>query len=132
RAGLDEAGDGLPQVARADRVDADRRLVEEHALRVVEDPARDVQTLAHPARVALDAFLLASLQADELEHLVDPGALRLAGHAVELGEVAEVVVGGEPLVQAAVAPEDVADPPADESRVLCHLRAEPPGLPGRR
>ena len=116
-AGGDEVGDRLAQVARADGVDADRRLVEEHDLGVVQDPARDVQPLAHAARVALDALLLAALQADELEHLVDPEPLRLAGDAVELGEVAEVVVRGEPLVEAAVAAEDVADPLAHLARV---------------
>ena len=68
----DEVGDRLAQVARTDRVDADRRLVEEYDLGVVEDPARDVQSLPHAARVALDALLLAALQADQLEHLVDP------------------------------------------------------------
>ena len=45
--------------------------------RVVEQAARDVQPLAHAARVALDALLLAARQADELEQLVDPrGAAR--------------------------------------------------------
>ena len=48
------------EVARADRVDADRRLVEEDDGRVVQEPARDVQALAHAARVALDALLLAA------------------------------------------------------------------------
>ena len=68
----DEVGDHLAQVARADRVDADRRLVEEYDLGVVEDPARDVQSLPHTARVALDALLLAALHADQLEDFVDP------------------------------------------------------------
>ena len=111
------------QVAGADGVDADRRLVEEDDLGVVQDPARDVQPLAHAARVALDALLLAALQADELEHLVDPVALCLAGDAVELGEVAEVVVRGEPLVEPAVAAEDVADPLANLARVRRRRRA---------
>ena len=68
----DQVGDRLAQLARADGVDADRRLVEEHHLGVVQDAARDVQPLAHAARVPLDPLLLASLQPDELEHLVDP------------------------------------------------------------
>ena len=117
-AGRDQVGDRRAQLARADRVDADRRLVEEDHLGVVQDPARDVQPLAHAARVALDALLLAALEPDELEQLVDPHALRLARHAVELGEVAQVVERREALVEAAVAAEDVADP-------LPHLASRP-------
>jgi hypothetical protein len=113
----DEPGDRRPQVARADRVDADRRLVEEHHLGVVEDPARDVKALPHPARVALDALALAALQVDELQHPRRSRPLLAAGDAVELGEVAEVVERREPLVQAAVAAEHVADPLAHLARV---------------
>jgi hypothetical protein len=43
-----ERGDRGAQLARADRVDADRRLVEEDDRRVVEQPARDVQALRMP------------------------------------------------------------------------------------
>ena len=109
----DEVGDHLAQVAGADRVDADRRLVEEDDLGVVQDPARDVQPLPHAAGEALDPFLLAALQADELQDLVDPQPLGLARDAVELGEVAEIVVRREPFVEPAVAAEDVADPLPD-------------------
>jgi len=98
----------------------------------VEDPARDVQPLAHAARVALDAFLLAALQPDELEHLVDSLALSMSRDAVQLGEVAEVVVGGKPLVEAAVAAEDVADPLAHLARVVDHVVAEHACLAARR
>ena len=74
------AGAGEPaivraQLARAHRVDADRRLVEEDHRRVVEQAAGDVQPLAHAARVALDALVLAARQADQLEQLVDPPPL---------------------------------------------------------
>ena len=65
-------GDQRAELARADRVDADRRLVEEEDRRIVQEPARDVQPLAHPAAVALDALVLAALEPDELEQLVDP------------------------------------------------------------
>ena len=98
----------------------------------MDDPARDVQPLAHAARVALDALLLASGEADELEHLVDPLALPAAGHAVELGEVAQVVVGREPLVEPAVAAEDVADPLAHLVRVPNDVEPEHPRLTARR
>src|SRR5581483_7411953 len=81
-AGRDQVSDRLAQLACADGIDADGRLVEEYDLGVVEDPARDVEALAHAARVPLDALALAPLQTDELEHLVDAAALLLAGHAV--------------------------------------------------
>jgi len=126
--GRDQVGDRLPQLARADRVDADRRLVQEHHLRVVQDPARDVEPLAHSARVALDALLLAALQPDQLEDLVDPRPLRLAGDAVELCEVAEIVARREPLVEPAVAAEDVADPLPHLASVLDDVEAEHPRL----
>ena len=87
------------QLAGADRVDADRRLVEEDDRRVVQQPARDVEPLAHAARVALDALLLAAREADELEQLGDPRLLLARRDGVELGEVAQVVEAGEPLVE---------------------------------
>ena len=82
-------------VARSSRAPtgsiADRRLVEEEDGRVVQQAARDVQPLPHAARVALDPLLLAALQADELEQLVDPGPLAARVDGVELGEIAQVV-----------------------------------------
>ena len=114
---VDETGDRRAQLAGADGVDADRGLVEEDDLRVVDDAPGDVQPLAHAAGVALDALLLAALQPDELEHLVDAQPLRLARHAVELGEVAEVVEGRQPFVEPAVAAEHVADPLTHRLRV---------------
>ena len=113
---LGERGDRGAQLAGADRVEPDRGLVEEDDRRVVQQPAGHVQALLHPPRVALDPLLLAPLQPDELEQLLDPGPDSLAGNAVELGEVAQVVEPREPLVDAALAAEDVADP-------LAHLRA---------
>ena len=77
--------------------------------RVVQQAARDVQPLAHAARVALDPLLLAAVEADELEQLGDPALLLAGRDAVQLGEVAQVVEPGQPLVEAAVAAEDVAD-----------------------
>ena len=121
---LGQGGDRGAELAGAHGVDADRRLVQEDDGRIVEQPAGDVQALPHPAGVALDALLLAPLQADELEQLVDPGALALRLHAVELGEVAEVVDRREPLVEPAVAAEDVPDPLPDPARVLDHVVAE--------
>src|SRR5205085_10741438 len=94
----------------ADRGEADRRLGEEQHRWVVEQAAGDVQPLPHAARVALDALLLATGEPDEVEQLGDPPLLLAGGHAVELGEVAQVVETGQPLVDTSIAAEDVADP----------------------
>ena len=119
-----ERGDRRAELARAHGVEADRRLVEEEHLRVVEQPAGDVQALLHPARVTLGTLVLPALEPDELEQLVDPRLLDLRGHSVELGEVAQVVVAGKPFVDAALAAEDVADPLPHLPRVLDDVVAE--------
>ena len=71
--------DRRAELAGADRVEADRRLVEEDDLGVVEEPARDVQPLLHAARVALGALVLAALEADQLEQLLDARLLASRG-----------------------------------------------------
>jgi hypothetical protein len=80
-----------------------------------------VQALFHAAGVALRALVLATGQAHELEQLADPRLLLARGDAVQLGEVAQVVVAGEPLVDPALAAEDVALPPVGISRVISIL-----------
>ena len=49
------------------------------------------------------------------------------GHAVQLGEVAQVVQPGQPLVEPAVAAEDVADPAAHLAGVVDDVVPEHPG-----
>ena len=49
--------------------------------------------------------------------------------AVQLGEVAEVVQGGQSLVKAAIAAEDVADVGAHPARVLHDVVSEHRALP---
>ena len=120
------------ELTRADGVDADRRLVEEDHRRVVQQAAGDVEPLAHAARVPLDPLLLAAREPDELEQLLDPRPLAAGLDAVELGEVAQVVERGEPLVEAAVAAEDVADPLPHPARVLDDVAPEHARLPRRR
>ena len=118
--------DRAAQLAGADRVDADRRLVEEEHLGVVQQPAGDVQPLPHAAGEALDALLLAAGEADHLEQVADPLPLLARGDAVQLGEVAQVVERVEPFVEAAVAAEDVADVAADLAGVGDHVVPEHP------
>ena len=109
--GLGKFRDRVPKLPSPDRIETYCRLVEHDDRRVVEEASGDVEPLLHPARVALDALLLASHQAHELQELGDPPLLHLRRHAVELGEIAEVVKAAQPLVRAAVAAEDVADVP---------------------
>ena len=85
-----------------------------------------------PARVALDALLLAPAQADELEQLLDPRSLAPGLDTVELGEVAQVVPGGKALVEPPVAAEHVADPLAYPRRVLDDVPSEHPRHARRR
>src|SRR5438067_11938613 len=60
------------QLARADRVEADRGLVEEKHARPVEKGAREMQSLLHAARVALDPLVAAVAQPDEPEQPLHP------------------------------------------------------------
>src|SRR5205085_5903061 len=99
------------QLAGADRIESERRLVEEEHRRLVEDSACDVKSLAHAAGVALDPLPLTPRESDELQHLGDPATLVARVDSVELGEVAEVVEPGKAVVEPALAAEDVADPP---------------------
>jgi len=105
-------------------VEADRRLVEEEDLWVVEQPSSDVQPLAHSARVRLDTFALAALQAHELEHLGDPPALLPHRDAVQIREVAEVVERRQPVVEAPVAAEHMPDPASHLARLVRRIEAE--------
>ncbi len=130
-AGGPETEDRLPQLARADRVDADRRLVEEDHGWVVEEPAGDVEPLPHAPRVALDTLLLAAVEPDQLEQLSDARPLAVRIDAVQLGEVAQVVERREPLVEPAVAAEDIADALPDPPRILDDVASEHPRLPRR-
>ena len=131
-AGRLEVADRGAELAGADRVDPDRRLVEEEHRGVVEQAAGDVEALPHAAGVPLDALFLTALQPDHLEQLVDPRPLALRVDAVELGEVAQVVERREPLVQPAVAAEDVPDPLAHPVRVVDDVASEDERLPRRR
>ena len=123
-----ECRDRRSQLAGADRIEADRGLVEEHHRRVVQQAASDVQALLHPPRVALGPLVLAPIEPDELDQLLDPCLLFTRGDPVELGEVAQVVVAREPLVDPALAAEDVADPFSHLARLLDDVVAEYTGL----
>lgn len=132
RAGRRQVGDRTAQVAGGDGVDADGRLVEEEDVGAVEQTAGDVEALPHAARIALDPLLLPARQAHQVEEFGDAPLLLAGADPVQLGEVPEVVERGEPVVQAAVAAEDVPDATAYGDGVAGHVVAEHPGGAGRR
>jgi hypothetical protein len=129
---LRRSGHGGAELAGADRVDPDGRLVQEQHLGLVQQAAGDVQPLPHPPRVALDALLLPAGQPRELQQLADARLLLAGRHAVQLGEVAQVVQPGEPFVEPAVAAEHVADLAPHRSGVLDDVVPEHPGRAGGR
>ena len=124
-AGPGQPGDRRAQLPGADRVDPDRRLVE-------EDDRRDRGRA--PARRAAAAACRASRPSTRsFSRPASPtrssssairGFCSRAGHRVELGEVAQVVVRGEPLVQPPLAAEHVADALPHLARVLDHVESE--------
>jgi hypothetical protein len=129
---LPQAADRLPKLASADRIEADRRLVQEQDRRIVQQAPRDVQSLPHPAGIRLDALVLAALERDELEQLVDARALSPRRHPVDVREVAQVIEAGESAVEPAIAAEDIADTRAHLSCLLRYVETEHAGGPCRR
>ncbi len=109
-----QIADHLAHLARPYRIQADRRLVEEEHLRVVQQRAGDVQALHHAARVALDLLLPAVGQAHELEQVRDALARDLGIDVVQAGEVAQVVLPGKAPVEPPLAAEDEADHAPDD------------------
>ena len=105
---LAQRADVLPQVRAAVRVEAGRRLVEEHELGRVHEAERDVDAPALAARQRLDQPVA---EIDEVERGAElAGALRRGGggHAVELGLRDELLVDLRRRVRAA-ALRDVAE-----------------------
>ena len=85
-----------------------------------------MKPLPHAARVALDPLALAPSEPYEVQHEVDPPPLLTWLDAVQLGEVAEVVERGQPLVEATVTAEGVADATAHLPRLAGDVVTEHP------
>src|SRR2546430_13103124 len=79
------------QLARADRVETDRRLVEEEDARPMQQRSGEMQPLLHAARVALNALVSPVAEVYECEELLDSRRDLPRGDRVKLREVAEVV-----------------------------------------
>src|SRR5256886_6355817 len=100
RAVFMELANDAAQLTRSDRVEADRRLVEEEDARPMQQRSGEMQPLLHAARVALDALVSSFAEVYESEQLLHPRGDLAWRDGIELSEVAEVVstgeAGGEP------------------------------------
>ena len=126
---LDQRSEGSAKLPGTNRIDSRRRLVEEEDIGVVHQRAGDVQPLPHATGICLHMVSLPASQADQFDELRDPDPLHPRRDAIELGEVTQVVDGGEPVVETAVAAEGVADALAHVAGVAHHVEAEHRALP---
>ncbi len=89
-----------PQLAARDRVDAERRLVEEQDPRLVHEAARERELLLHAAgELAREAVLELAQAAERVEALETGGPLA-PGHPVQVGVEVQVLPHGQVLVEA--------------------------------
>ena len=80
----------------------DRRLVQEQHPRRVQQAAGDLQPPLHAARVRHDQAVPPVPQADHVQHLLHPRRHRGRRHPVELGVEAQVLLGGQVVVERGV------------------------------
>src|SRR6266567_4821061 len=132
RAALMQLGHDAPELAGADRVESDRRLVEEDHARPMEERSREMQALFHASRVALDAFVHAILQTNELYQLLNPGADLARRDGVQLCEVAEIVAARQAVIEAPLPTEYEADPATHLCRVVDDVEPDDARRPGCR
>ena len=110
-----DVGDRAEHLAPAGRVEAERRLVEEHDRRVVHERPRDPQPLAHPAAERGDQRGGAIAEADLAEQRRGRRARARPRAAVEAAVVGQVLRGGL-LQRVAGALGQHPDPRADPAR----------------
>ena len=102
------------------RVDADRRLVEDQHVGIVDQRGGDVEAPLHAAAEELRLVAGAIGEADQLQRRVDALAQQRAGQAVERAEELEVGGGAEVLVDRELLRHD-ADAALGVGRVLGQL-----------
>src|ERR1035438_6596284 len=85
-----EAGEHVPDGHARYGVQTGGRLIEEEDLRLMDQPARDLQPAPHAAGEHLDGLVCPLLQVHGGEQLADGAAPLFARYAVELGEDAHV------------------------------------------
>ena len=90
-----EAFDVVPDVLPGLGVEAEGRLVEEDDWRMVQKPPRNLEPSLHPPGESLDEGVLALLQVDECEKLLDPVRADRLRHPVQPCMQLEVLSGGE-------------------------------------
>ena len=96
---LREAGEHVVDAVAALRIDADRRLVEEHDPRTVQHAARDVQPPPHAARELFDRLPCAIGKARLLERPVDLLGQVRTRKAVQRAEDFEVLARREERIE---------------------------------
>ncbi len=89
-----------PQVAARDRIDAERRLVEEQQLGLVDQRAGQAQLLLHPAGQLARQAIPKRAEPGEPEQPVQSSPSFLGRHVVQVGVEIEVLLHGEVRVQA--------------------------------
>ena len=98
----------------------------------MEQSPGQVEPLPHPPRETLHPLFALALEPHQLQHLVDPPALPARFQRVEVGEVAQVVEGAEPVAEPPVAPEDAAALAAHLAGMVDHVQPEHAHLAGGR
>ena len=121
----------LPHQRARLRVEPDRGLVEEQDPGDVQEGAGDLKAPGHPAGELRDEVIAALAQVDEVEYAGDPLIDLLAGHPVEDRMEAEVLLGGELIVERLLL-EDEADVAAHRLGPREDVDAGDPDLSGRR
>ena len=104
--------DEVEHLVAAGRVEAVRRLVEEHELRVVHERLGELHALPHAGRVAAHLAVALLEEADEAQDLGGALARGAARQAVDAGHVRHEL-GGADVEREAVVLGHVADVPAD-------------------
>ena len=100
------------------RIEAGRRLVEEHDLGLVDERARDRQPALHAARERLDPVVRALGELDELEQLVGPRASSSFAREPEVAAVDDDVLADRQLQVERVLLGHDAEPAADLHAVV--------------
>src|SRR5919197_1510858 len=123
RSGLLEPVETVPDDVSRLRIEAGRRLVEQHHVGVVHERTSNGQAALHPARERLHPVVRALRELDELEELV--GALReLPARNAEVASVDDDVLPDGQLHVECVELRDDPEPRADLHPVLHRVEAE--------
>ena len=92
--------DDEPELAARDRVDAERRLVEEQHLRLVDEGAGEAELLLHAARELAGEAVAERAEVREREEPLEARRALGSRHPVEVGVEAEVLLDREVGVEA--------------------------------